>query len=487
MTVIVQPGTDSNGNPQPMVYDSDTGKVIVDSNGYVLNGGQRLINVPSKTSYVSTPKTQTLGFNEAVNYLSALDGGEIIADGHLIFPADMPSINLVSNIHIKSKNNAILDFSNLPSNRNFNIIQTLNTPTTTTYQNISLENLIIIGPQTSSAYLAGYFTSNVALSGVSGITLKNIIAKNISQLNLSYNSQIFVENIFGQSNITTLTLSICSQAVLHGIETIGDFDDSIAINNSPNYDIAVSDIVVNKNYINNAHGFIVGPAGNGRITISNIITKNNTYLSGTTPVGFPTSPSGQGIQLNLASSPVGEIDAIAANLMSVNDAVATMFAGYIRIANLRLIAGSSSIQGLNINNNNTSTLVEIDGLDIEGTYSSYVLGGNVTGNLIVKNYTGLPAPSISTNPPVSATVYQNTNPYAIEIDLPVYATTAGTAGYVTVAKGSTDTPTAIGNQYVSGDTSDTSEQIIRLRVPANWYYEFTASGVTFGTASVFAD
>ena len=101
--------------------------------------------------------------------------------------------------------------------------------------------------------------------------------------------------------------------------------------------------------------------------------------------------------------------------------------------------------------------------------------------------TFMPSPTLSANPPVSATVYQNTNPYAIEIDLPVYATTAGTAGYVTVAKGATSTPSAIGNQYVSGDTSDTSEQIIRLRVPAGWYYEFTASGVTFGTASVFAD
>ena len=96
-------------------------------------------------------------------------------------------------------------------------------------------------------------------------------------------------------------------------------------------------------------------------------------------------------------------------------------------------------------------------------------------------------PTLSTNPPVSGTAYQNTNPYDIEIDLPVYATTSGTAGYVTVAKGASSTPTAIGNQYVSGDTSSTSVDIIRLRVPANWYYEFTASGVTFGTASVFAE
>ena len=98
------------------------------------------------------------------------------------------------------------------------------------------------------------------------------------------------------------------------------------------------------------------------------------------------------------------------------------------------------------------------------------------------------SPTISANPPASGTAYQNTNPYAIEIDLPVYATTSGTAGYVTIAKGSSSTSlTTIGNQFVNGSTSSTSVDIIRLRVPAGWYYEFTASGVTFGTASVFAD
>ena len=96
-------------------------------------------------------------------------------------------------------------------------------------------------------------------------------------------------------------------------------------------------------------------------------------------------------------------------------------------------------------------------------------------------------PTISANPPVSGTVYQNTNPYDIEIDLPVYATTSGTAGYVTIAKGASSTPTAIGNQFVSGSTSSTSTDIIKLRVPAGWYYSFTGSGVTFATATPFAE
>ena len=121
------------------------------------------------------------------------------------------------------------------------------------------------------------------------------------------------------------------------------------------------------------------------------------------------------------------------------------------------------------------TLLELGKYTFQGTN-----GGGISG---IWTFT----PTLATNPPVSATVYQNTNPYDIEIDLPVYASTSGTAGYVTIAKGSTDTPTAISSQYVSGDTSSTSTQIIRLRVPAGWYYEFTGSGVTFATATPFAE
>jgi len=152
--------------------------------------------------------------------------------------------------------------------------------------------------------------------------------------------------------------------------------------------------------------------------------------------------------------------------------------------------------GTSIVSSGSSTVYNVGRLTIKSgnnTGGSADVLSNVTASAVyienINGYTNIPynSPTISANPPVSGTVYQNTNPYDIEIDLPVYATTAGTAGYVTVAKGSTSTPAAIGNQYVSGDTSSTSVDIIRLRVPANWYYEFTASGVTFGTASVFAE
>ena len=131
-------------------------------------------------------------------------------------------------------------------------------------------------------------------------------------------------------------------------------------------------------------------------------------------------------------------------------------------------------------------------LAISNAYLESIVSGALSNSITGLTWTmahvyPVQTPTLSTNPPVSGTVYQNTNPYDIEIDLPVYATTAGTAGYVTMAKGSTDTPTAISSQYVSGDTSSTSTQIIKLRVPAGWYYSFTGSGVTFATATPFAE
>ena len=98
-----------------------------------------------------------------------------------------------------------------------------------------------------------------------------------------------------------------------------------------------------------------------------------------------------------------------------------------------------------------------------------------------------PSPSLSTNPPVSATAYQNTNPYDILIYLPAYATTSGTAGSVAVAIGSSSTPSTTFTQFVSGSTSSSSPDTLQIKVPAGWYYEVTTTSVTLATATVVAD
>lgn len=92
--------------------------------------------------------------------------------------------------------------------------------------------------------------------------------------------------------------------------------------------------------------------------------------------------------------------------------------------------------------------------------------------------------TLTANPPVSGTVYQNTNPYDIDILLPVYASASGTAGTVAYGISATSTVTEMTPKFVSGSTSSSAVDIVSVRVPAGWYFEFTASGVTFGTAVV---
>ncbi|MEM3860589.1 MAG: hypothetical protein QW478_14550 [Candidatus Micrarchaeaceae archaeon] len=97
-----------------------------------------------------------------------------------------------------------------------------------------------------------------------------------------------------------------------------------------------------------------------------------------------------------------------------------------------------------------------------------------------------PAITLPANPPVSGTVYQNNTGYNIKIMLPVYATTSGTAGTVAIALGSTGSPSTITTIQVAGTTSASATQLIVLDVPSAWYYEFTATGVTFATATVMS-
>jgi hypothetical protein len=119
-------------------------------------------------------------------------------------------------------------------------------------------------------------------------------------------------------------------------------------------------------------------------------------------------------------------------------------------------------------------------LEYKGKLGTIVYG-SITNLQLIPGVT-----SLSTNPPATATVYQNTNPYDIRIYLPAYASTSGTAGTVAIALGSSSSPSTIGTRYISGSTSSSSTDILELVVPAGWYYEFTLTGVTLGTATVFS-
>lgn len=83
----------------------------------------------------------------------------------------------------------------------------------------------------------------------------------------------------------------------------------------------------------------------------------------------------------------------------------------------------------------------------------------------------------------SGTVYQNTTSSYQTLRIAAYAATAGTAGSVAVALGTSSTPSTIETDYVSGGSSSTVTVPIVLRVPPQWYYSLTVSGAVLGSAT----
>lgn len=110
MSVIIQPSKDLNGNPQPMVYDSDNHKVIVDSNGYIVTGGNRIVNRPSKASYISTPQTNTSGIEEAWGYAISNGIGRIKVKAGVYYLNGSANISDASNIIFEGSGNSILKY-----------------------------------------------------------------------------------------------------------------------------------------------------------------------------------------------------------------------------------------------------------------------------------------------------------------------------------------------------------------------------------------
>ena len=154
--------------------------------------------------------------------------------------------------------------------------------------------------------------------------------------------------------------------------------------------------------------------------------------------------------------------------------------------------------GDSVFNAHTSVLLNGIAPDIVGLYSAGVgsqvmamdknqdlaIGGNFISFKNGKRINWGTPPTASNPTIASGTIYLNTTNSYQTIDIPCYASTAGTAGTVAVAYGSSSTPSTIYTQYVSGSTSSTAQAVIHLRVPPQWYYELTATGVTVGTPTM---
>ena len=114
------------------------------------------------------------------------------------------------------------------------------------------------------------------------------------------------------------------------------------------------------------------------------------------------------------------------------------------------------------------------------------------GSVVTNGFTfspGSPSPTISTNPPVSGTAYQNTNTYDIRLKIPITYNPTSTAA-ATLATGTSSSSTVTTSTKVSIPAGLTSAdgQILTydMVVPAGQYFELVVTNATIATAEVQA-
>src|SRR5437660_3374621 len=99
--------------------------------------------------------------------------------------------------------------------------------------------------------------------------------------------------------------------------------------------------------------------------------------------------------------------------------------------------------------------------------------------------------SLSANPPVPGTQYQNSYVFPIAIYLPAYASTPGTPGtvrvevsYVAGGLGSSSYTGRNSTELVEGETALGSPRLIVITVPSGWYFKVITSGVALAFATL---
>ena len=198
---------------------------------------------------------------------------------------------------------------------------------------------------------------------------------------------------------------------------------------------------------------------------------NNIYLNngGSSGLFYPTiyvhsQSSGYKIIIRLVGSMVNPSSLQLNNPFIVNGSSSNPPAVYLSVVDTLL---------------QSSTLVNLFDTSLSEVYADITRTHIPLTNVNVNNS----SITLSSNPPASGSVYQNTYPFPIRILLPVYAVSSGTAGSISIYLGESSTPSLITAKYISGATSSASTDLVELVVPPGWYYEFTYSSVTSSTAT----
>ena len=198
----------------------------------------------------------------------------------------------------------------------------------------------------------------------------------------------------------------------------------------------------------------------GDVVTHNTVTNANASNTASTNTGALTvNPSG----INAGQT----IDTVIANNTLIDDRTTPQAWYGIQIGGQSTTYYSS---GITVANN------AVKGFQVSG----FILQANNTATVVNNagmNPGGLVSPPAS--PPVSGTVYQNNSGQWLTVMQMCYASTSGTAGNVGVSLGPTSSPASVFGEYINGSTTSGNPHTIVFRVPPQWYYKFTTSGVIF--------
>lgn len=118
-----------------------------------------------------------------------------------------------------------------------------------------------------------------------------------------------------------------------------------------------------------------------------------------------------------------------------------------------------------------------------GTYSDAQITVDAKGRVTAAQSIGGVIATLPASPLVSGTVYQNTGTQPLIIIQPVtYSPTSTAAATLAVAVGSTSTPSTVDTESEPAGLTAGRVRAFTLSVPPGWYYSFTTTNATLGTA-----
>ena len=393
-----------------------------------------------------SPYTKTIGVQEGINYAKSFSSSQY------------PTIFLQPGQYVATEN--ILVSSELvisgSGNTNQTVVQLANSAqvtwasTSTRQHNLQLNNFVIVG-DTSNAISPVNLTQPETSTGII-----------LSRMNISTNQ-----------SVQALIMDGNEDSILYGVSAGSSGGNTIQ--------------------------WLI-PYGGGLMLF---VTTNNLYISSLL-MNIDYSVIGGYLLINNCPSPSFiHINTNIAGNATLNSAVINFLGGdggngnpvYLELKGYIQIPSTSAASQVMYCDGTFTPSIEIGGTWFINSQTSEIGMTNDPSEYIFINaqhaiysniYSPFP-PTLSTNPPVSGTAYQNTNPYDIRLKIPVtYSPTSSAAATLATGTSSTSTVTTSTKvSYPAGITTgiiDTYEMVVK----AGQYFELVATNATIGTAEVQA-